>query len=159
MFYQTDRIHYDKNEYVQSDLLNEKHINYNLFNNNYFKNSQKDNILFCLNKEKENEVQLISINHHDSKNILIDRPIPDGKKYLCAIVDYNFLNIPTNKLSISNLIELIVNNSILYKLKKELSVRTKRLNINEILHDNRVTLHWFVATYDSNLVEAIKKGF
>lgn len=41
MFYQTDRIHYDKNEYVQSDLLNEKHINYNLFNNKKSENNIK----------------------------------------------------------------------------------------------------------------------
>ena len=34
MFYKNDRIHYDKNEYVQSDILNEKQINYNLYNNN-----------------------------------------------------------------------------------------------------------------------------
>jgi hypothetical protein len=33
MFYQNDRIHYDKNQYIQSDVVNEKQINYNLYSN------------------------------------------------------------------------------------------------------------------------------
>ena len=74
MFYKNDRIHYDKNEYVQSDILNEKQINYNLYNN---KNSES-NVKYIALKQPNvfySDLNPITKIVDDNSNLLLNKKV------------------------------------------------------------------------------------
>lgn len=87
MFYRTDRIHYDKNEYVQNDILNEKQVNYNLYSNKRNESSVKDIALKQPNVFYSDLNQFTNIVDDNSRMLL-------NKKQLSKDVDKEKLQEP-----------------------------------------------------------------
>lgn len=137
MFYNNNRIHYDKNTFTQTDMMNKKFVDYNLLNNNQEKRGAV-NVL--LNQPNINSFGLVSINEIVDSNskLLLNKEQFSINKDKSTINEPEFYNKPylgNGELDI-NTNTLLRNGEYMYHDKKY----TTRLNENVEAINNRMPL-------------------